>query len=358
MRQPSRTRKHVMASVLCGLALTVPSAAQSPIGTVVAGDASVQGSVLVVSGGTTVMSGSSITAGNNAAGLKLRRGGEVLICPRSRLSLTNSQSGRDLVFGMGTGAIETHYQIGTAADTIITPDFRILLAGPGTFHFAIGADARGNTCIRSLDGNSSSIVISELMGEGVYQVRPGEQVYFAGGNINNHSQNVPPDCGCPPPAPVALAESEPGPVVPPITHASTLPPPQPVTQPTASAQTQTSSSPPIEFPANSPEALIAQRGTPSPQPAAPSPADSEIHIQIDAPFVYRGGEDDVPPPPTVVRLKLTPGAPLLASMRVLPPPASQVESTKSANGNPALAGKPSRKGFFGHVRSFFAAIFK
>jgi hypothetical protein len=335
----------------------MPSAAQSPIGSVVAGDASVQGSVMVVSGGTTVMSGSSITAGNNAAGLKLRRGGEVLVCPHSRLSLANSQSGRDLVFGMGSGAIETHYQIGASADTILTPDFRILLAGPGTFHFAVGADAQGNTCIRSLEGNSASVVISELMGDGVYQVRPGEQAYFRGGTINRRSPNVPADCGCPVAAAVMMADAEPAPSVPPVARTPVLPIPEvPTPQPTTSPQAGSlASQQTIELPANSPEALIATHGTPTSQPAVPAAPDSEIHIQVDAPFIYRGGEDDVPPPPTVVRLTLVPAPPLLASMRVDPPSTTSAKADANANHANTLApSRSQRKGFFGRVRSFFA----
>lgn len=350
-----------MASALCGIALTLPSAAQSPIGSVVAGDASVQGSVMVASGGTTVMSGSSITAGNNAAGLKLRRGGEVLVCPHSRLSLANSQSGRDLVFGMNTGAIETHYQIGASADTILTPDFRILLAGPGTFHFAVGADAQGNTCIRSLEGNTASIVVSELMGDGVYQVRAGEQTYFQGGSINKRSPNVPADCGCPIPAAVMMAGAEPAPSVPSVVMRTPMMsiPEVPAPQPGTSPETEKATSPPVELPANSPEALIATRGTPTQQQAQPAAPEGELHIQVDAPFIYRGGEDDVPPPPTVVRLSLEPGPPLLASMRVVPPakPAG-VAAAKANDGNAGAGSKPQRKGFFGRVRSFFASIFR
>lgn len=361
MRQGSSTRKLAVASALCGLTLVLPCAAQSPIGTVVAGDASVQGSVMVVSGGTAVLSGSSVTAGNQSAGLKLRRGGEVLVCPHSRLSLTNSQAGRDLVFGMSTGAIETHYTMGTAADTILTPDFRILLAGPGAFHFAIGADARGNTCIRSLEGNTSSIVVSELMGDGVFQVRPGEQAYFRGGNINSRSRDIPPDCGCPAPVPVMMAETEPAPAdVPPLARTTALPLPEVQAPPPAKPdEAEAPAAKPIELPSNSPEALIAKLGSPSAQPVPAPPSDGEIHVMVDAPFVYRGGEDDVPPPPTVVRLSLAPRAPLLASMRVVPPPERAKELASSGHStNMAVSSKPERKGFFGRVRSFFAAIFK
>jgi hypothetical protein len=316
------------------------------------------------------MSGSSIKAGGNTASVRLLRGGELRVCPRSTVSLTTSQSGRDLAIGMGTGGIETHYRLRSSADTIMTPDFRILLAGPGTFEYAISADARGNTCVRSLAGNGASIIVSEIMGDGTYQVQPGEQVYFRNGSVVNPSKTVPLDCGCPPPVATMNANTQPVPQIAPA-------PVPPMAPPAASAPAPAQEPPaqPAKVPASSPEAVFAEHGhtiasAPAPNAVAPAPAqdaavpkppDSEIHIQVDAPFVFRGdAPTNIPPPPTIARLRLVYLPKLIADtqdMTVLPPAKPEKKAKKEQAANQPQA-KPAPKGFFGHIKSFFGSIFK
>ncbi|MGH9532156.1 MAG: hypothetical protein ACRD2Q_07155, partial [Terriglobales bacterium] len=183
------------------------SHAQEPLAEVFASDATVRGSVVLAGSGTKVLSGSSISAGAQAALVRLARGGEVRVCPGNSVTLA-SASGRDLLWGVGTGAIEVHYALASSADTLMTPDFRILLAGPGAFHFALSSDNRGNTCVRSLPGNTSSIIVQELAGGGSYQVRPGDQVLFRNGTTSEVDATTPLSCGCPAPPPVHRAEKE------------------------------------------------------------------------------------------------------------------------------------------------------
>ena len=314
----------LLAAASCALAQ------QQPIGEVYASDATVQGSVQLTSGGTKVMSGANVTAGDAAARLRLARGGNVRVCPQTQVTVTASSSGRELMLAMGTGAVEADYALQTSADTIVTPDFRIMLAGPGTFHFALRSRPNGDTCVQTRASNSSSIVVTELMGDATYQVKPNEMVLFRKGRVANPDLNLPEDCGCPPPTPVETAAA-PKPA-PPET-------PKPVlvaAQPEASAPRPKVDDPP------------------------PPPDPTKAQVEVEAPFVFRA-EDIVPPPPHAARVTLASLPQLPPPAAAEPPAAAPASDAKAAAAATADAPKPEKKkkkGFFSRVGSFFASVFK
>ena len=203
-----------LAAVSAVVLAAVAVHAQQPVGELYSSEASVRGAVSFSGGGTRVLSGSQVTAGEAAALLRLMRGGFVRVCPRTTLSLTADNSGKTLVLGMNAGAVEVDYSLAAAADSLLTPDFRLQLISPGDFHFAISVAPTGDTCLRSLEGNTASIFVAEMMGTDSYQLAPGRAVLFKAGRISG-ATTAPNACGCAAPlllpAPLAAAPATPAP---------------------------------------------------------------------------------------------------------------------------------------------------
>ena len=137
--------------------------------------------------GMAVYSGSELSAGIAPATLKLARGGKVRICPNSGLNVT--ASGQGLMLATGTGALEIEYELKQqAADVVITPDFNVALVGPGTFHFALGINKKGDTCVKPLAGNAGEITFSELLGTGIYKSGRNQAMVFRGGKLDGKTE--------------------------------------------------------------------------------------------------------------------------------------------------------------------------
>jgi hypothetical protein len=279
------------------LSATAQQARSQPVGEVFASDASVRGAMVMTSGGTRVMSGSQVEAGDSAAVLRLTRGGQVRICPRTNLAIGASATGPELMLGLNTGAIEADYRVGPFSDTVVTPDFRLQLAGPGTFHVSIGSGANGDTCVRTMPGNASSVIVNEMMGNGVYQVRAGDSVTFRGGKLTAAVEGAP-DCGCPapPPAPEIARVETPAPVA------------------TASA------------------------------PAVAQPQPPETHVEVDAPMVFhadRQAQDLVD----------------FATLRTSHDNALALQLAPRGDPPPSPA-KKEKKGLLARLSGFFSKVFR
>jgi hypothetical protein len=220
----------------------------------------------------------------------------------------------------------------------MTPDFRILLVGPGEFHYAVSADNQGNTCVRALPGNSASAIVTELLGDRTYQVKATDQIVFRSGQLDRVDMAVPLECGCPPPRDA------------PLLKANNLP-------------MQSRALPPLNAsPATDVETAHAESAASTGAPAAAAPLDAsvapnELHVQVAAPFVFHATG---PPPAPVEDERTLPldsrprTAPALAAP--LPPPANK--KPKPAGTEAASANHAPARGFFRRLGGFFAALFR
>lgn len=288
--------------VLASALLAIPPVKAQVIGDVYASDASVKGSVRETSAGLEVSNGAAITAGEHSATLRLSRGGQVRICPGTNLTVNSSPQGQELMFAMSAGSLEADYSIPFLADVVLTPDFRILISGPADVNVSITANKYGDACVRSR-GDNSYVVVSELMGDDFYHVKPDEQVAFHAGHVKDPDENSTMLCGCPAPSPLQRAEAPPqqAPAAPPSQVAAAQPAPT-TTAPAkaelqpqlASPTSQTELQTPV--PTSQQRAAVAAAIENEPAVAAtasaaaglPQQPSGPVQVQVDAPMVFKG----------------------------------------------------------------------
>jgi hypothetical protein len=291
----------------------------------------------LVEAGSRVASGASISAKEETAVLRLTRGGEVKVCPGTTVSVTTSQEGKDLLLGMSTGAMETHYRLEESSDSVMTPDFRIVLPGPGEFDFAISADAHGNTCVGSMPGSTSSVVVAELLGSGTYEIKPNQEILFRQGRLDTVEHPEAP-CGCPArQEPVLSAADASGPVVPEEQAGTKL-----------QMANSTDPQPRGDTPATTPVQNSAVAG-PETQPV-PQAKSGEMQVQLEAPLVFSGKD-------LAEARKNTKSAAPAVEASALPVSSKQADPLPAVVVLPPATPKPKSKGFFGRLKSAFSAIF-
>jgi len=281
-----------------------------------------------------VVAGSELSAGVAPARLKLARGGQVRLCPRSGLSVNSGRFG--LMFAMNAGTIEIDYTlVQRGSDFVITPDFSIQLPGPARYHFALGTNQQGDTCVRTLPGNSAPLQFSELLTAANYHLGVQDSVVFHGGKLSGKTALAATDaCGCP-------EET-----APPIQTAAAPAAEQPPTQPSS--------------PAPLPVAVNPNQSSP------PLPADrrGQVHVEVDTPFVFSARDAGVKPY-SVAKLNL-PTLPNVffvqetvdpVVLEEKPAVVSVREEPPAPMPSPKAPEKKEKKGFFGKLKGFFGGMF-
>ena len=321
----------MMGAMFCGAAS--PQQTPAAIGELYAGDGQAR-LLQPVGAGMSVVAGSELSAGIATARLKLYRGGQVALCPRSSVTVNSGRLG--LMFAMSHGSLVFDYALlQNGTDFLITPDFSIQLPGPGKYHFAVGTNQHGDTCVKALPGNSGAINFSELMSSARFRVRPQDSMLFHGGKLSGNTPLPATEtCGCPEPAPVMQAAASPG--------SPALPQPQGTAGSVPVNKSQTTEALPADYP-------------------------GQVHVEVDTPFVFNARKAAAVQPYSVARVRLS-GLPNLFFVQekvdpvVLPETAAQVSFREehpaqiAAKPRPAPA-KEHRKGFFGRLKGLFTGIF-
>lgn len=306
-------------SVIAPLAL----AQQLPIATVPTEGVTVAGSLEVANGKAVVGNNGSVTAGDKTAVITLTRGGELLLCASTTLHLTTDssivpatgQNSTALMMSLDRGAMETSYTPSVYSDVLLTPDFRILISGPGKADLKLRVNQKGDTCIDNHGDNAPYVTVTSQFEGGVYRVKPNQRVLFEHGSLQQVVDNETEPCGCPPVTPIAIAGKG----------------GQPVGGPSST-------------PADTAFPLAESEGLkpPPPPPAQPVVPPGTPHAQVTAPLVYNGATAPSQPPPPVE-----------------PQPAiSSATPTSMPQNMPQNAQKSANSGgFFHHIGRFFAHLF-
>jgi hypothetical protein len=214
-----------LASFRLALGQTVPIAIVPVEGVELTGGMNVaQGKAMISNSG-------SVTAGDHPATITLPHRGNLRICATTTVHLTADSSveaaqpatpagggpvstapaqreAPGLMMALGRGALEANFATGANSDVILTPDFRILISGPGTAQVQVRLGIKGDTCVDNRGANAPYVTVTSIFDGGAYRVQPQQRVMFQHGSLREVVDNEKESCGCPPEAPKTLLGNE------------------------------------------------------------------------------------------------------------------------------------------------------
>jgi hypothetical protein len=94
--------------------------------------------------------------------------------------------------------LEVSFATGRNSDILMTPDFRILIGGPGSADVKVRLGQHGDTCVDNGGVNAPYVLVTSVFDAGDYRVQPGQRVMFERGSLHEVVDNEKEPCGCPP----------------------------------------------------------------------------------------------------------------------------------------------------------------
>ena len=192
----------------------IAAAQTTPIAIVPVEGVQLTGALNVADGKAMIATSGTVTAGDHSATIALPHRGNLRICATTKVNLTSDSSipvarsevgsspaapaQPGLMMALDRGAVEANFATGPNSDVILTPDFRILISGPGTAAVQVRLGEKGDTCVDNRGPNAPYVTVSSVFDGGVYRVQPDQRVMFEHGSLREVVDNEKESCGCPP----------------------------------------------------------------------------------------------------------------------------------------------------------------
>ncbi len=194
-------------------AASTPSAATASVagpiaivpidGTNPASGASVTGALEVTSGKAIIAASGTVTSGTATTDVMLPHRGTLRVCASTAVKLAADSSAPvgeipGLMMALDHGAVEASFATGRSADVLLTPDFRILISGPGAADVKVRLGEHGDTCVDNPGANAPYVLVTSVFDGSNYRVQSGQRVMFQHGSVHEVVDEEKEPCGCPP----------------------------------------------------------------------------------------------------------------------------------------------------------------
>lgn len=166
--------------------------------------AMVTGALQVANGRAMIATNGAITAGNATTDVTLPNRGVLRVCASTTVKLASDASVPKgevpgLMMVIDHGAVEASFATGRNSDVLLTPDFRILIGGPGSADVKVRLGQHGDTCVDNSGANAPYVLVTSVFDNGIYRVQPGQRVMFQHGSVYTVVDAEKEACGCPAP---------------------------------------------------------------------------------------------------------------------------------------------------------------
>lgn len=167
--------------------------------------AMVTGALQVANGRAMIATNGAITSGTSTTEVSLPHRGVLRVCASTTVKLAADASVPQgevpgLMMVMDHGAMEASFATGRNSDILLTPDFRILIGGPGPADVKVRLGQHGDTCVDNSGVNAPYVLVTSVFDGGIYRVQPGQRVMFQHGSVYSVVDQEKESCGCPAPA--------------------------------------------------------------------------------------------------------------------------------------------------------------